>query len=190
MARSTVDVFGLRSVHIPSMVHLQYDDLASRLVDAVQDTKRSASRAAYAREFVAEFSADSLRVVQKRPSDEVDHGCGHAFRQSLANRPCGRSCDNEVVAARRQRCLGGRSPRTASTPRTTSPAVTADSAARRARTASVSLSTEIVSSRLARSSVLMRTIAGRPLRVTTTGRYRSRSFRPRPFARRSRPTLC
>ncbi len=74
MARLTVDVFGLGSVHIPSMIYVQDDDLASRLVDAVQDTKCSASRAVNASKFVAEFSADSLGVVEKGPSDEVDHG--------------------------------------------------------------------------------------------------------------------
>ena len=164
------------SVDISSVIHPKHGDRALLLVDAIQDAKRAASGTVDAGEFVAEFTANSSRVVEKRPGDEVDHRGSDTFRQLLADRSGGRTRDYQVVANQRQRCLGGRSARTASTPRTTSPAAIAVSAARSARIASVSPSTEIVSSRLARSSVLMRTIAGRPLRVTTT---RSCSFSTR-----------
>ena len=66
------------------MVHVQHDDFAPLLVDAVQDTKCAASSAVSADEFVTELSAGPLWVLEQGAGDELDHCCGDSLGQLFA----------------------------------------------------------------------------------------------------------
>ena len=72
------------SVYVSSVIHPKHGDRALFLVDAIQDAKRAASRTVDAGELVAELTANSLRVIEKGPGDEVDHSGSDTFKQLLA----------------------------------------------------------------------------------------------------------
>ena len=164
------------SVNVASMVDSEDGHLAGFVVDSIQDAIGATSSTVDAREFVAELASDALRVLDQCAGDEIDNGGTHRLGELLGDRSRCWAGHDEFVALLGHCVVGGRSARTASTPRTTSPDATAASALTRSLTASASLRSSRVSSKLSRSSGLIRTAAGRPLRVTTT-RSCSRSTR-------------
>ena len=165
---------GSGSVDVAPVVNANDDHLVVGVIDAVEHPIRPAPRYPNTGKLTSELTPNPSWIVQSRTGDEVDDGDRHRLGKLLGERSCRGSSNDELEAIGHRR--RERSPRTLSTPRTTSPRATAASPSRRPAIVSGSLRTASVSSRLARSSVLMSTIAGRPLRVTTT-RSCSRSTR-------------
>ena len=181
------------TVRRAAVLDAKHDHGPSFVVDAVQHSVRASTSAVDTSEFVAQHSARAVWVVDQRSGDAVDDRCAHGLRTSLGKSTSRWTGDDQFVSSRGHRGDAGRKARTASTPRTVSPAVTAASASINARTASWSLNSSSVSSRLSRSSGLIKTAAGRPLRVTTI-RSCSRSTRStnsenRSFTLRSESTV-
>jgi hypothetical protein len=109
------------------MLDSEDDDLVARLLDLMQDPKRSAPCGPDALELVPEGLADALRVLDQRARDEVDDRSGDGFGHMFGDGPC-RGPGHDTLNTRRVRRAGlqwARRLRTASTPRTTSPAATA-----------------------------------------------------------------
>jgi len=158
------------------MVDAEHRDCAFALIDSIQDAVAPAAGAVDTGEFVPEFATDATGILDQRPGDEVDDCSADRLGHRLRDRPRRRTGNDELVAVLAHDRGDDRNARTASTPRTTSPAATAASAWTSSLMASWSPSSSRVSSRLPRSSGLINTAAGRPFRVTTM-RSCSRSTR-------------
>jgi hypothetical protein len=65
------------------------------IVDAVNDSKRSASSPVETSQFVPKRFPNTLRVVEQSARDEFDHGSCGRLRQLLRNRSLGRTGKNE-----------------------------------------------------------------------------------------------
>src|SRR5262245_4889130 len=104
-----------------------------------------------------------MGVLDEGAGEELDDRSRYAFWQPGLYGSDDRWGQDQFVGLAHERRA-----RTASTPRTTSPAAKAASASRMSARASGSLSTASVSSSSARSTGLMMTATGRPLRVTVT----------------------
>lgn len=96
----------------------QDDDLVLLVVNPIQQAVRTASCRPDPSKIVPELLADPLRVLDQGRRQKVNHGYRDRFRQFARDGALSRWRDDQLV-----RLLGTqpRSPRTASTPRTTSP---------------------------------------------------------------------
>ncbi len=156
------------AVDVAAMIDPTNDNFSTFVVNGVKNSIASAPSAPRADELIAQFTADPAWLFKQRTRYEVDDGRCDGLRQFFRNGSRRRPSNDQLVRFTFAHVRAGRNARTASIPRTTSPRATAASAALNARTPAVSESTSKVSSRLARSSVLMSTIAGRPFLVTVT----------------------
>ncbi len=153
-----------RSVSIPSMGDADNLDPPIRFIGAVDDAVRPQASASKPVEFVSQRHTDAPRRIEQRPRDQLNGSDSNCLRKPF-RKIC--SCwprDYEVVW---RRIHLGRSALTASTPRTTSPSSKARRPSAISAIASGSDRIASVSSIDSRSSGLMRTAAGVPLRVMT-----------------------
>lgn len=104
-------------VGVASVVEPQDYDLSTVMVDPVQDPVGAAPGRPDPIKVFAERLADSMRVVQQCRRDEVDDGGRDGLRQFVSYRASSRGREDDLIG----RVGHGRSWRTASTPRTTSP---------------------------------------------------------------------
>ena len=110
----------LCAVDVAAMVDADNGDCSFVVVDSVEDPVGPTASTVDPCEFVSQFSANSLWFENEWTGDEIDHRCGDGFRKVLSDcSSSGTSHDKLVWFA--HLASFGRSARTASTPRTTSP---------------------------------------------------------------------
>ena len=105
------------------MADAEDDHLLCGVVDPVQDAVGAPAGAPQALQFVAQWHADPLRAVQKRPGDQFDDRGRDRLGQILCDGRRRRTRYDYLVTV--AGVHEGRSALTASTPRTTSPSAQA-----------------------------------------------------------------
>ena len=110
----------LSAVDVAAVVDADDGDCSFVVVDSVEDPVGATASAVDPCEFVSQFLADSFRFEEEWSGDEIDDCCGNGLGKVFGDwSSCGTSHDKLVWFAHLARF--GRSARTASTPRTTSP---------------------------------------------------------------------
>src|SRR4051794_28902709 len=160
------------AVRIPTVCDVDDRHGSRRVVDPVDDAVGASPGTVTIIEGGVEALADSLRVVQQRPDDELVCGESNSLGQMLRKLTSRRGRDDEGVAGRvvgHARCRR-RAFMAWPSCSSDSPSPRSSSASEAARRLSVSGSDKIamVSSRDSRSSVAMRTAEGLPCTVTVT----------------------
>jgi hypothetical protein len=117
------------------VVDPQHSHGSSHFIDLIQDSICSAPCTKDASEFSSQLSADTVRVFNKGTSDELEYGRSNVFWKNVADCARCRSSYDKVINLVIHVTEEGRNERTASTPRTTSPAETAARASTNSRIA-------------------------------------------------------
>ena len=86
-------------VYVTAVSDAKHSDCVPFVVDPVDDPVGAASGSEKAGEFVAEFSPDPMRCFDQRPSEELDHRGGDAFRKILGDRAGSGTGDDELVVS-------------------------------------------------------------------------------------------
>ena len=74
------------------MLYVLHHDYSFRFVDTVQDAPLGTETYAVdASQLTPQRPADSVGLLQERPGDELDSGCGHVLRKQLGDRAPGRA---------------------------------------------------------------------------------------------------
>lgn len=110
---------GSAVVDVAAVVDAQNDDLASGIVDPIQHAVGAAAGGPHTGEFAAQHFPDSSRIGEQRAGHELDHRRRDRLRQAGLDGPHRGRGQHQVVTLSGDH---GRRSRTASTPRTTSPA--------------------------------------------------------------------
>src|SRR5947199_9789420 len=136
------------------------------VVNPIEHPERAPTGGVKTNQLSPQRCAYPMWLLDQGSGKELDDGDGHRLGELIGDGACRRAGDDELVVLTGQ--PRRRSARTASLPRTASPAASAASASASSVMARASERMSSVSSSDARSSGLTRTAAGRPLRVTTT----------------------
>jgi hypothetical protein len=69
------------------VVDAKHDDLASFVVDSIQDSIGASASTEDARQLVAQLTTDPMRILDEHAGDELDDGGTYRFGQLLGDRP-------------------------------------------------------------------------------------------------------